>query len=169
MSPTQKEISEFDRATALLRTPEQISDDIRAQKEAGDRLRPLVTDSVAVANYKSAMGVIDAAVQKKVSPERLAEAQFWKGDFAEAALTLLLAVSANHEKRPEYIRFAEALERLGSEACDCASMQIPGGGSAKGQSVAAKREIQRVFVAALNKEVKFIYCERCKTLFAQSA
>lgn len=154
--------------TVLNRTPEEIAEDAAAQEAAADRLRPLVTDSVAVAHYKNAVGVINGMMMsKKIDYERLAEAQFWKGEFKEAIETLTLSESVNQTKRKEYTAYFDALELIGF-ICNCEPIQIRMPGSAKGEPTPARREIQRVFVAKIQQEVAFIKCERCNQLYAQT-
>lgn len=164
----EETVQPFDRTAVLARTPEEIAEDKEAQESAKERLRPLVTDSIAVAQHKNAIGVMNGMIRSgKIDFERLAEAQFWKGEFYEAFLTLGLILPVNHTKRAEYKAYFKAMETIGT-ICRCAPIQIRIPGSAKGESVPARREIQRVYVAEIHQEVAFIKCERCKELFAQT-
>ncbi len=150
-----EEIPKFDpelRAAVLSRTPEEINADIEAQAANQKRLSPRVTDSIAVAYFKNAVG------QQPVTADTL----FWQGRFTEAAE---LAIGQNKQ---EYHEFAGALVNLDKRMCDCPPVQIPNGIDAKGTSVSPAREIQRVYVATLQKEVKFIRCDVCGKLFSQT-
>ncbi len=95
---------------------------------------------------------------------RLAESLFWQGKFVEAA-----NCEIGEAKGEEYIRYHEAMESLDCVPCSCKPIQTASKASAKGQTVDCRREIQRIFVADIQREVKFIYCDTCKILFAQSA
>lgn len=155
----QPEHDKFDRTPALRRTPAQIADDQEMQDEARMRLAPQITDSPAVIHYKTAVASCPNLEGKGGRKDQLAENYFWQGRFEEAAM-----VSANPVKRAEYLEFAKA---MGGEAvCSCPPIQLRSASSAKGMSVDARREIQRVFIGSFQKEVKFIGCEQCKSLFA---
>jgi hypothetical protein len=155
----------FNRNAVLRRTPEQIDDDAREQRLAATRLGPMVTESPAMAHYRAARGSESRMYRTgRQDDERLAEAWFWQGKFRIAG-----HLTTNVTKAREYLEFASAIDHLDHPTCFCSPIQMPDGRSAKGVSVPAKREIQRVFVESLGKEVKFIKCERCKMLFAQTA
>lgn len=133
------------------RSPEEIQADTDAQNEARDKLSHLVSDSVAVAYYKAAIG----------QPKTI-DSLFWQGRFAEAAE---LAIGQN---KTEYQAFDDALVDLDMPVCSCEPIQFGNDISAKGTSVPSKREIQRVYVGTLQKEVKFIKCDGCQEIYAET-
>ena len=142
----------FDRAAVLQRSPEEIRADLNAQTEAAQRLSPLVRDSVAYAYYQNAVN----------QNPPTSDSFFWQGRFSEAA------DCADGQNKQEYLEFVGAMVNLDMPMCDCPPMQIPNGVDAKGSLVPSKREVQRVYVANSQKEIKFVCCDKCGKLFAES-
>lgn len=155
---------EFDVKQALKQTPDAKAEDAALQQEAKEKLGGRVTDSAALAHYKSVQATIERP--SEVTKPRLAQAKYWQGDFVGAAADL---TKTDPAKAAEYLVFADALTDLDKAECQHTTIQVKGGRSAKGVSVPAKREIQRIYVGSLEKEVAFIKCERCKKVFARSA
>lgn len=182
-----EEKPKFDRAAVLARTDEEKQADADAQAEAKERLAHLVSDSIPVAHYRNAIGaeisarkrldylydnlIPDTEADEAAAFEaiwsvrsQLADALFWQGKF-EAAVNY---ADSHSGKTHEYKAFDKAFDNLNQPLCECPPMQFANKHSAKGTSVPSRREIQRVYVGELEKEVKFIKCDQCRKLFAQT-
>jgi hypothetical protein len=60
---------------------------------------------------------------------------------------------------------AHALDAL-NVSCSCPEYKQIKGQTAKGERLPAKREVQRIFIGPLQREVSFIRCEHCQKLSA---
>ncbi|MEQ1763844.1 MAG: hypothetical protein ABL984_11960 [Pyrinomonadaceae bacterium] len=156
--------SQFDRHAVLTRTPEQKAEDKQLQEESRERLEPLVTDSVAVAQYRNAVGAEPGIRESiEIGYNQLAESLFWQGRFLHAMI-----IAESNELSAEYRAYRDAFNLLDAPLCQCPSIMSAQPGSAKGVARDPRREVQRVFIGDLQKEVRFILCEGCKKLFAQT-
>lgn len=165
MTPAEQ-IPDIDRNVVLRRTPEQVADDEQMQADAEKRLSPKVTDSVAVVMYRRAVAM-EKTLQdlfRGAEDDRLAECYFWQGKFDEAVKT-----AATVGKKLEYYEFAKAMTDGRMTQCVCPDLLLRQAGSAKGQRVNPRREIQRVCVGSQDREIVFTRCEACKGVFVGSA
>lgn len=147
----------------------QMTPEVKAELEALDkeneaRLGPLVSDSLSFRVYEGArVTEQNARITIDHAHEMIAESLFWQGGFALAAESTKDPVKAT-----EWRRFSKAFDNLDKPVCLCGPQQIRIPGSAKAGTIPARREIQAVWVGMLEREVKFIQCDVCKQLFAQS-
>jgi hypothetical protein len=163
-APELPEELKFDRDRFLAATRDE-DHDAAIAAEVAKRVGDPSTQSVAIAHYRNAAGV-ERELTGGISQifEQVAEAMFWQGKFAAASF-----MTDDEAKREDFKAHDAAMQKLDAPVCTCPDIRMPSPTNAKGVSSPARREIQRVFVGSIGKEVAFIRCETCKGLFAQTA